>query len=476
MFGQTEDRYLNEDELLEDEDLFEGPISPNEVPEIRSDLKIIASVESDLMGIQYLLKDINTLGGMNQEIALEAASYSDEIKNTNIKFFTKEPTVTNLAFAQESLIESIKRGFKKIYEIIRGWIKRLVAWITGSKKSNVTDSDYEKAKHDVAVNDENTDKAWTSIIRDLDQVNEDLMMLNKEPEFLQGITQDGEIPEVYRFTVNLLYKFPRLPVNRILESEDPFVYDIILMGPYIRFIKDIVSKLPNVSMQLIDKVKTLDQIYTTERKVSDSPSDRLLGNSLMKTVEQPIYYLMDDKKYSSEELISNINRLRERTRGNRSNTKVQYPELVLRLFTNTNELDIKAMSRAQYQCVTNLIGIENEISKLQSLDEKIMYGEEYSKGNDRFVSDLRTAVSKVSTEVNLLTIVLRYIKMTLDQLFYMCRDTAHFNDSLLDWVVSEGKIHNVVIPKDIHKAVLDSKIKRKTNYVIYSKYVKTNPF
>src|SRR5690606_20268890 len=108
-----------------------------EVPELRDDAKIIATIESDIKSIQYLIEDIRTSGGMSQSLAMEAAQYSDRIKNTPIQFFTKEPTLTLKQVSVESLLDSIKNGFKKLIEAIKSFIRRAVAWLVGLFKKDV---------------------------------------------------------------------------------------------------------------------------------------------------------------------------------------------------------------------------------------------------------------------------------------------------------------------------------------------------
>lgn len=475
MFGQATDQDINEDTLLEDEDLFEGPVSPNELPELRGDVKIIASIESELSGIQYLLKDIKSLGGMNQQIALEAAAYSDDIKNTNINFFTKEPTTTKLTFTQESLVESIRRGFIKIYEKIREWIKKLVAWFTGIYKNTVSDREYEKAKQQVEINEEKTDKAWSVIIDHLNKANEELRSVDKEPEFLSQIIPTGEIPDVFRFTVNVLFENPNYPINRVLKGDDPFIHDIILMGPYIRLIKDLIEKIPSVNLQLVDKIKKINQVYLEEAQGDHGESYRLNSLRTLKEVEEPVYYFINNKKITSQEMINQINTLRTRTRENRGDTSIQFPELVLRLFTNTNELNIRQMSRMHSKSISDMIRLEQGIADLQSLEQKIEYGDYNSKGNDNLISNYRTAVAKVSYEINYVAIILRYIKNTLDQIFYMSRETVHFSDNLLDFMVTKARKESVNVPNTVLEAMQQMKRRRNQNYTVYITYSTSKP-
>lgn len=475
MFGQETDRDIDEDTLLEDEDLFEGPITPNEVPDLRGDVKIIASIESELSGIEYLLQDIKTIGGVNREIALEAANYSEAIKNTNINFFTKEPTRTNLTFTQESLIDSIRANFRKIYEKIREWIRQLIAWFVGIYKKIISDKDYEKAKQEVSIKEENADKAWQTIVDHLDKANAEIRDLEKQPEFLSHIVKNGEIPSVYNVTVNLLYENPNFPINRILKGDDPFVHDIILMGPYIRLIMELVERLPSINLQLVAKLEKINEVYRNETEGNHSGIERNISLRTLKEVEEPVFYVVDGKRFDSQDMVTEINRIRERIRNYRGDTSIQFPELVLRLFTNTQELKIDRMSRMHSKAVADMIGLEESVATLSSLEQRIEYGDYNSKGNNEIVSAFRTAIAKVSYEINYVTIVLRYIKNTLDQIFYMCRETVHFSDNLLEWLINKSKKERVEVPKPVYDAMVRMKSRRNHNYAVYRKYTMNRP-
>lgn len=482
MFGQGMDPDIDESTLLEDEDLFEGPISPKDVPEIRDDVKIVANIESELASIEYLLKDIQTQKGVNQTLALEAANYSDDIKNTNINFFTKEPTQTNLVFTQESLIESIRKRFNQIYEKIKEWIRKIVAWFVGLfKKTPITDKEYEQAKQKVSINEEKNDKSWETIIKHLSIINENNKMLDKEIEFVNRIAIKGEIPSELRQSTILLSelileKDKHINFNRVLDGVDPFIYDIVKMGPYIRLIQSLTDKLHLATTQIKGKFESIERVLDEELHGDHSEISRLNSLRVLKETEAPIYYLIDHRKLNSNDIINEINRVRSRTSENKMDLTIVFPELVLRLYTNLNELNIKKLNRDHSKSIASLIELEYKLSELEEKSNKIEYGDVRSYGNDSIVSSYRNTLFKVSAEINYLTIIQRYIKITLDQIFFMCKDTVHFSDSIYDWVLTYARHEDVKVPSNIVKVMSDIKRNRTNNFNIYKQYTNSRPF
>lgn len=479
MFGQDTNLNGEPADILEDEDIFKTPIKEKEVPELRDDITIIASIESRLNGIQYLLSDIRTLGGMNQTLALEAANYSDDIKNTNINFFTKEPTKTKLSFTKESLWESIKNTFVTIYNWIKEKLRKAWLWLVGLFKSEdekVTDKDFEAAKRKAEQNEYVNDKAWETVISHLEKANKEYHELNKHPEIIRPLVPDGEAPDLFNFTLKVLEKRPDLPIARLIDTGNPFIHDIVNMGPYIKLIKDIAYRLPNIQLQLKGKTKKLVEVMHDYANVEHTPSIIAGISEDLAQISKPLVFLVSNKKVTSDELLNLLHTTRNRVANETRLVKFTFQDLVTRLFINEKTLLPRRLNENHSKAVKSLLDIEEDISTIMNDSYQLEFGEHNEVGNSQFVADYRRAISVVTTEINSFTIILRYVKMTLDTLFYAFRDVTHFNDTILDWVLEHGIEMGVDVPSKLKEFSRAMKARRDKNYASYKRYIASSGF
>jgi len=471
MFGTNED-VLDDEDLLKNEDFFEEPVSPGELPTLREDTKIIATLESNLKSIQYLLEDITTTGGMSQALALEAANYSAAIKDKPIHYFTKDPTATQLEFSIESLVDSIRAGFKLLIETIKKWIKKVVAWFVGlgQDKKEITDREYEKAKQEVDIQKQGNTRAWEAILSQLQFVIETNKVLEENNSFVTEVIPNIKEDPLHRAAWEVMLVNPEGPVNNTLKQIDPFIHDFVFLGPYTVLICEIASGMQNACLQLDLKLKQLEDAFSLEFNDPHGVSSRIDAAKNLKASSEPVYLQVDHKAYDLGQITSLINRTRDSVAAKSYSEPVGYAELAVRLFNNDHQINIKQLQGQVFDTVKRLIEIETKLNKLSIKDSNIDYGDFWVKGNQQLVSDLRTSMSAVALYVNQLGIILRYVKSTTDFLFFVNRDIVHHTDNMLDWLITEGKKQGLNVPSAIASQVQEMNNRRNKNYTLYRQY------
>lgn len=468
MFGADYETFDEaEENLLRDEDIFEVS-EPGEVPELRKDVTIIATLESNARSIQYLLDDIRTTGGMNQSLALEAAQYSAAIKATPIGFYTRDATKTRLSVTVESLWQSLKDSFRRIIDAILEMIRKAVAWFVGLFKKDMNNKDYEKAKQELDIQEESNTKAWESVIDQMAESKISLERFYRYQDYLDKVTElyDLDARALYTLDLQPYVKAPGL-VNRVIHDEDPFMYDLIYQGPYSSYINDLGRYITEFSMNIGSTVADVKRIVQEASKgVRDKRYETYTERHLKRDEEPRLYNLTESRnpnsKVNFERMIKEINVLREKTKNlSRAPIKIDFRDLLASLLTQMSIEKVKAQLKNLYNVTRSLVDSEKGIYDIYALIDQIESGDTVDPGNDNLVSRLRALLLSLSVDINNLVIISRYIKSQYDYSYFMIRDINHYIDSALEWIAMQSThFDDKDVPEELVKVISDLSKKR----------------
>lgn len=475
MFGEDYEHLNNDDDnLVKDTDFFKEPIDPGEVPELREDVKIIATIESDIKSVQYLLDDIKKSGGMSQSLALEAANFSEDIKATPLGFYTVEPTSTRLKISVESLLESIKNGLKKIIEFIRECIRKAIAWVAGLFKKKITDKDFEKVKQKLDIQEESDLKAWQGIVSHMGKIN-DVLREYDEPAFIERLIETTDLTreQIVNLDFSDLVRKSAV-VNKLFTEPDPFMYDIIFMGPYITLIKELIIGFKFLESELRLKFDNLEHLLEEESELHKTDVDRQLQTAKLKELEKELVVALNTHRgaFRTNDLITLINNERNKTQSNRDVSRLHLRDVIVRLQVNVGELDYMRLYRTLLGSMRSMVRYDELIFKINKKIDSITFGELYDKGNNEFISAVRSLTTKLSIEVNNITIISRYLKSELDLIFFMNRDLLHYIDNCIEWILLESKKRSINVPEEFKDRAIEVVKRRVENYNLYNKYTR----
>lgn len=465
-----------EDNLLKDTDLFKEEVKRGEVPELRDDVKIIATIESDIKSIQYLIEDIHTSGGMSQSLAMEAARYSDRIKDTPIQFFTEEPTLTLKQVSVESLLDSIKNGFKKLIEAIKNFIRRAVAWLVGLFKKDISDRDYERAKQKLDIQEEKNLDAWKTIIESLKRCNHYASSVSDHNNYLSVLAANKDIPLEALIAMDLEHFVrPNQYVNKALIEKDPFIIDIVFMGPYTRLMKSIADSLRSVSDDINQKIRDVNTLVENERNEIRKVSSYLQPSRFVsKYFNAPIQIFIGGEhrgEYTLDKALMIINNDRAKAQRANLDQEITYRDLLIRTMVNVEDINPEHMQSELTRTMKSLVEAEAQIDGFYSLIDSIIVGDGYKKNNNELISSLRMGVTKLSIELNNITIICRYIKSYLDLLYFLTKDIVHYTDNIIEWIAVNGDDKaEIKPPKEIVEFVAKIGRERRTTYLNIKNY------
>lgn len=477
MYEEKEDETSAPDSLF-----FNEPIEKGVVPELRTDTKIIATLESYIKSIQYLFQDIKTLGGMNQTMALEAAQFSDDIKNTPIGYYTVDPTHVRLQVSVESLWSSIKDAFKKMMEAIRQWIKKAIAWATGYFKGKdpkeVSDRDFARAQAEVDIQEEKNKRAWGIIIESMRDSIEKVDLIK---EFEDDVRQVREIRELtpqefdeLQFAVGP--KDETFTFNRIFTHPDPFLDDLVYFGPYIQYILNVAKHLQTMHYELFEKVDALEQAIQTEAKGSHSEAERNLQKSKINHLDKPTTFTDLYVDYSLADVLTKINELRERVQKNTNPEPIGVRDYFVRLIVNERQINPRQIETQIANSLRALIELEKKLHRIELSVDDITFGDVISPGNNEFVSTLRSVVSRVSIEINNFTMISRFVKMEMNLFYYAQKDLLHQVDSAVEHVLMASKTQKIDMPASFTDRAVKLLQNRKKTYENINGYLDPRKF
>lgn len=112
-------------------------VIPGEVPELNEDLDISALVTKQ-RGLDYLQATLESVGGMNQQLAMESVSLVPKLISDEcpLAFYSQDITKTRYSFAleaiameKESVGDKIKDAISKIIAFVREQLSKLMQWL-----------------------------------------------------------------------------------------------------------------------------------------------------------------------------------------------------------------------------------------------------------------------------------------------------------------------------------------------------------
>lgn len=105
-------------------------IVPGEVPELRQEIDVDALV-TKLRALDYAQNNLETIGGINQTLALEAYDVAPGIITdaVPVQFYTTEVTKTRYSFALEAIAVERRSVIDKVIEAVKAFFVKLLEWV-----------------------------------------------------------------------------------------------------------------------------------------------------------------------------------------------------------------------------------------------------------------------------------------------------------------------------------------------------------
>lgn len=449
MFGGSlnEGCELDDEDTLQDEAFFKGPVVPGEVPELRDDKDFIGLLQGRAQDIDYLKTDITRNKGMSKTYALEAMRICPEFGEPAIGRFTTIASPTLYQASLESLTEGIKAIFKKILEKIQELIKRIISFFSGDDPDKpISDSQYEKSKNSLNTKADETRRDQEVVQRHFEESCETNQELLKYKDFLQQVVPQTQGNPYAELVKEVLEKRPGQAISAILEQRDPFVYDLVYQGPYIRAIKAISDNFAMVANSLHFKIEILKQLYVKKSTISNDSfktQDQIRQLSL---VGVPLTLMVNRKEMTVDQALQYLENTRYEVKDRRFSEPISFDDLSNRMLTNDKSVDFKVISQSFYPVLDKLIDMEKILGELKSSFSLLNFGESQQPGNEQFNEVARKTFLTLASELNSLSLMVRTVKHTVDLIVYLKVEITHFADNLLEFASKEANKADIRVP------------------------------
>lgn len=279
-----EDHYSVDPEIsvqrLENDDVFEDPV-PGEVPEMKEETDLIATMESSLEDLFYLQDDLRKAGGMCQAFAQEAQRLIPGFDKGNpIGFYTKVPTATRYKVALEGIVSGIWEAIKKGIAALIEMVKKFFRWLSGGKTEAKAADVKKEAKEQVESieeKQEDLDRLAESAKKIMEEFNKNGGKIKTEKD---GEEELGSFDQLIQKAIQNTRHGEE--IQMFLESRDPLFHDITNHGKYTQAIERLVNPMRQVQATIRAKLQIIDEVYKSDISQTDQATEMVNTKDMAK--------------------------------------------------------------------------------------------------------------------------------------------------------------------------------------------------
>jgi hypothetical protein len=255
---------------LQNDDIFQDPIVPGEVPDLKEDSKLIGMDVAAIESLRDLVKDVRSAGGMYRTIAAEAENIDPGMMKVPMGYFTAEPSATRLKVSMETLLAKIWEFIKKALAKIRAALSKVIGWITGkeAKDANAERAALKQSVQAAQAQDEAAQKATEAV--------EDAAIKFAHAANSGVDVKDGAGTTRYTGLDRVIGEIMgggevSDKVRAYMQGQDPIFNDFVYQGAYFKTITGINHALMTVIGALQAKCHAIEQTLSKMASNPDNP-------------------------------------------------------------------------------------------------------------------------------------------------------------------------------------------------------------
>lgn len=277
---------LDDEQKLTVTGVFDDP-QYGDVPDLEADLKIVTSLETQLMDLRDLADSIEAAGGMSQEFALEGERIWPGLHNgTNINFYSKAPSATRLKVSLEELSKGMIAVIVAAVAAAIGVLIKLTGWFgnkTAAEKAGEGGGG-AAAKHDAAK------ESISKTADELDNIRREKVVEGKTVEDIAKQLAKSKDSKVYEFLAN---------------DTNAGIYDILSKGKFYRDLHEMVRNLDRAAAQVGTKWNLLAKMIHRDA-TSDSMLVEKLNDNDSRLVDTPTGIVVNGHSRPVTDLVNDL--------------------------------------------------------------------------------------------------------------------------------------------------------------------------
>lgn len=282
-------QFFKTERHLQNDDIFQDPIVPGQVPDLKEDVKLIAADEAAIEDLQFLMQDITRVRGMCQSFALEAERISPGVLKVPVGYFSKAPTSTRYKVATEQLFAKIWEFIKQAISKMREMLRKVIYWVMGKKEG--AQAKPEDLKRENADATQHADAVAKETEKATDEVAAAAVNLSNaakhgvELKEGQGTVQISSLDRI----IGELLGGQNERVRKFMGGQDPIFNDLVNQGSYYKnLMQTNKAVLPAISA-LQEKVLLITRTINALTVANDNSEQVLQGEKLRK-LQEPLYF------------------------------------------------------------------------------------------------------------------------------------------------------------------------------------------
>lgn len=367
---------INEDELVESPDYSEVEdginftvyVDTDIIENYEKELNEVDALSEQVRDLEFLADSIEESSGMTRQYAVEAEKLLPTFPKLHPGYYTERPTLTRLAISLEEIHKGLLALIAAGIAALMAVIYKVVKWITGNKED---DKESLKKTSEVAkkvIDDKITSKEeLTKYISLMETLLETVRPISVQ------IKENAVVVNTLEQAADLVFSRDGTDdrVWKIVEAQDPIFHDLLVEGPYSKFMVSISKIGGSLIDAMMLRERTLRQVLETDLKSITSVQSMMDNTSLIKLITQPITINVNGKQLTIQEIIAETHKLKSMASESSSNSRLTFDQMYKRI----SQLDSK------YNYANVLHNNKKMIDQLIDLDKTIhTYNSSLSNG------------------------------------------------------------------------------------------------
>jgi hypothetical protein len=404
---------------LQNDDIFQAPIVPGEVPDLKDDVKLIASDENALEDLQFLMADMKRVGGMCQAFALEAERVAPGVMGVPAGYFTKAPTSTRYKIATENLFAKVWEFIKQAIQKLRDGLKKIIYWLIGKKDDK---GDPEALKRE---NAEATKKA-DDVAKEGEKATDDVAAaaINVSNAVKHGVEfKENGGTQQYSSMDRIIGEAlggQNDHVRKFMAGQDSIFSDLVNQGSYFKFLMETNKVVMPAATALQTKIGESANLIKTLIASEGQTASVVQGDTLRKLAE-PISFKVGAQSMNLSQYLEHLRTQQSEAEKTQQQMR-EFDEVFTALSQAFRQRLVYELNRFVEAGTSTLIDAEEVLREVEEQLTKASAQEHTAESN----VDWHKTIHALRTDITDLSAILMHVKTYRTQVTVMLVDLMEF--------------------------------------------------
>lgn len=454
---------LDDEPQLKNDDLFEGPIEPGEIPELKDDVNILAVMESRLVDLSYLAEDIARANGMSKDFAMEAERILPNVLSSPQGFFTKAPSATQYRVSMEEIHKGVWALIAAAAVAVIGVIWKIVSWLGGGKSDDKSSSgggsssgsgSSNKAKQ--TADKMATEVANTETVADAVVDAEGTMhRINSEMSTINIVINDkngrpvsySNMDKIIETLLTDGAKYEQ--AKRFLESRDPLFHDIINSGQFSKQAFAAAMALRDLQGALNSKIDEVDNILKSDMG-NDTRAGELKHNKALENdrLAKPIEIKFDGSMMTIEDVATTLSDTRHSVMDKDVQGRIHFDQLFSKIASAYKGKKTAQMLTEIKNVTATVIELEDRLEEMKKLAGNLSNDGAPGANTTGVAVRIRSAIMVLGKDVIGYGMLVQQLKWFILHHDYLAVEAIGFGTEVVRKITHEMKANNQEVPKE----------------------------